>query len=776
MCAQVDTSRGGPAPRPYHLNMAAPLTPRTLETIQCEITKDMIAAIAMHARNVIPCTPAPVLTSSERSTPAPAANGLRKARIGSDERLPSPPTTPSSSLASIPPLDMFITNLVLRSRVQAGTLICTLVYLQRLRSRLPKEARGMECTCHRIFLATLIVAGKYLNDASPKNKYWARYSTVFTVAEVNLMEKQLLFLLDFDLRIDNKDLNEAAAVFVAEESKVDGPLTPTTPPPSSTTAQPADSGDLVSALPSVRDKKADISVDSDGGHHPPHAFQKAAQSVPENTKIYPSNLGLGGQPHSYADTTPSAVPGATREKHNLSREHPGLAPESRDMRVPELSDHLASAASRCRRPSAVSALSAQKTPTSLLRHISSGDKTDLHPSPKKRAVSRGHHDNVPHPSPIYHCQASGVASTATTVAVPSSATANSACFLQPLEQASISYASSRYQQQRYDPHASRSRNGSRTQPRASVSIPSFRELDAMPPVDPVRDASPSGTASYSSRCSSRPQKTRHLLRHQSTLPDIASLSSSISRIDAPSHTVHVNGTVQRQPAEMGSGSSEMGSRLPCMARQLPPVVGGPYTGASALPMPPPPARLPSASYHLDSSPVNTLVHDQSPAAAAATVGYSGRARSYYRQASIPRGVHDTLPASVFSLAANGRSAHSASHHEMCEADTDRTLGYACEPDLRRTRHMSIMPRHAHRDTDSPGDAQHCDHYAQNPATVGISSTSSHSSAGSSGWQLKSKLLHPISTWFRSSRHQHGSGQLDSAAAQPSQPPLSAEHC
>ncbi|KAJ2402302.1 PHO85 cyclin-1 [Coemansia sp. RSA 2559] len=60
---------------------------------------------------------------------------------------------------------------------------------------------------------------KYLNDASPKNKYWARYSTMFTVAEVNLMEKQLLFLLDFDLRIDNEDLNEAASAFHSSNSK-----------------------------------------------------------------------------------------------------------------------------------------------------------------------------------------------------------------------------------------------------------------------------------------------------------------------------------------------------------------------------------------------------------------------------------------------------------------------------------------------------------------------------------------------------------------------------
>lgn len=53
----------------------------------------------------------------------------------------------------------------------------------------------MHCTCHRVFLASLIVAAKYLNDQSPKNKHWSAHSTVFSVGEVNLMEKQLLALL-----------------------------------------------------------------------------------------------------------------------------------------------------------------------------------------------------------------------------------------------------------------------------------------------------------------------------------------------------------------------------------------------------------------------------------------------------------------------------------------------------------------------------------------------------------------------------------------------------
>ncbi|TRX92398.1 hypothetical protein FHL15_006784 [Xylaria flabelliformis] len=145
-----------------------------------------------------------------------------------ESRYPTPPRTPSPKAvrcddSGLPTLEEFITQLVVSSNVQVPTLMSTLVYLTRLKARLQPMAKGLRCTTHRIFLAALILSAKYLNDSSPKNKHWANYSMIncdgysfgFSRTEVNLMEKQLLFLLDWDLRITEDDLYRELDLFLA---------------------------------------------------------------------------------------------------------------------------------------------------------------------------------------------------------------------------------------------------------------------------------------------------------------------------------------------------------------------------------------------------------------------------------------------------------------------------------------------------------------------------------------------------------------------------------
>jgi G1/S-specific cyclin PLC1 len=162
--------------------------------VELPVSTEMVDYLAKKSLEVIRCDSLPQSGSNFPLTP------------------PDTPPSPTKPLL-LPSVVDFITTLVERSRVSVPTLMSTLVYLDRLKAKLPVTASGMRCTAHRIFLVSLILAAKNLNDSSPKNKHWARYTTnnsfpsfSFSIAEINLMEKQMLYLLDWNLRIWPEDL------------------------------------------------------------------------------------------------------------------------------------------------------------------------------------------------------------------------------------------------------------------------------------------------------------------------------------------------------------------------------------------------------------------------------------------------------------------------------------------------------------------------------------------------------------------------------------------
>jgi G1/S-specific cyclin PLC1 len=121
---------------------------------------------------------------------------------------------PDSSVnwANVPSIYRFIKSVVTGTKVPVPTLATSLVYMWRLQQRLPLDAWGLPCTPHRIFLAALNLAAKNVHDEAPRNRFWSEHSYVagydsfgFSTKEVNLMERQLLHVLNWNVRIDTLD-------------------------------------------------------------------------------------------------------------------------------------------------------------------------------------------------------------------------------------------------------------------------------------------------------------------------------------------------------------------------------------------------------------------------------------------------------------------------------------------------------------------------------------------------------------------------------------------
>lgn len=114
-------------------------------------------------------------------------------------------------------LKTFIINLIKYSNVQTPTLMATLYYLNKLRNCLPANAIGMETTRHRIFLASLILSAKSLNDSSPLNKHWQKYTNgLLTLKDINLAEQELISLLNWNLNINEADLIVSLQPFLSK--------------------------------------------------------------------------------------------------------------------------------------------------------------------------------------------------------------------------------------------------------------------------------------------------------------------------------------------------------------------------------------------------------------------------------------------------------------------------------------------------------------------------------------------------------------------------------
>ncbi|MBW0494221.1 hypothetical protein O181_033936 [Austropuccinia psidii MF-1] len=209
---------------PRHLH-----NPLLLGLLKAPVNEDLIEYVSESTLAVVTTPADPIQLPTPPTTPVKSnfrrtiSRPLKQASTLSVSTKDSSGSSDLSTSNNVPSLITFIKLTASRSNAQAPTLLVTLVYLDRLRRRLKgaKAAKGMHCTYHRLFLACLIASAKFCNDCCPRNHHWVKWSGLFTLSEVNLMEQELLILLDYDLRVDEQALLDMCAPFVPSSKSPD---------------------------------------------------------------------------------------------------------------------------------------------------------------------------------------------------------------------------------------------------------------------------------------------------------------------------------------------------------------------------------------------------------------------------------------------------------------------------------------------------------------------------------------------------------------------------
>ncbi|CAG8554739.1 10113_t:CDS:2 [Dentiscutata heterogama] len=110
--------------------------------------------------------------------------------------------------AQVISLRLFIQETLRRSRTSWNTLQIALFYLLRIKpkiSTLPVSTKtnnkGDPATCgRRMFLASLIISSKYLQDRNYANSAWSKISGL-PIRDINAIERRFLILIDYNLFI-----------------------------------------------------------------------------------------------------------------------------------------------------------------------------------------------------------------------------------------------------------------------------------------------------------------------------------------------------------------------------------------------------------------------------------------------------------------------------------------------------------------------------------------------------------------------------------------------
>ena len=210
--------------------------------------------------------------------------------------------TASGAPIPSPKLANFVAYALHRTRLPPSVTFAALYLLQRLKVRFP-AARGS--SGHRLFISAFMIASKVICDDTYSNKSWCIVGQgMFSLREVNQMEREMCGYLDWQLNVPHVELEQftskvqnefgtgaqaAAASLVTAAGSTPFPIIPTTTsstPPTTISASSKSKSNVVIPVPTYHTR---------GGH-------KSNTPIPYSNEASPDGL----ESPSNSDTTSPA--------------------------------------------------------------------------------------------------------------------------------------------------------------------------------------------------------------------------------------------------------------------------------------------------------------------------------------------------------------------------------------------------------------------------------------------------------------------------------------
>lgn len=215
-----------------------------------------------------------------------------------------PPTT-TQSQAKLP---YFIAYALHRTKLHVSVTFASLVLLQRLKARFP-TARGS--SGHRLFISAFMIASKVICDDTYSNKSWTIVAQgMFTLREINQMEREMCNYLEWELTVDNPILANFEAAVKQDFASPQGPYPTYSLQMVSKRAAKAALSTTVTPIPEPNSTTSPIPLFGQAQHHSPpkRSSSETPTTIPPRKDSSYSPMSDAPSPSYSTNISPASSP------------------------------------------------------------------------------------------------------------------------------------------------------------------------------------------------------------------------------------------------------------------------------------------------------------------------------------------------------------------------------------------------------------------------------------------------------------------------------------